>query len=198
MLNEFDPQWTDLECSLFKPPHDLQRMHLKVTKHGRFCKQKNQLPTKTHDELKDNSNITRKFGLIFFCHYIKVVILSSGLLKRLDYTLKKSHQGGSTLNREIKEFGVHVGTIWTRKNNPHVEETRWRILQAPPPLKYWINHKVLKWKLCWHTKPLGGLDVHMVNNLQINMHLLSKILRVLNFGGCLDIEQKPTHPTSSC
>ena len=31
-------------------------MHLKLTKHGRFCEQDNQLPTKSHDELKDNSN----------------------------------------------------------------------------------------------------------------------------------------------
>jgi hypothetical protein len=31
------------------------RMHQKLTKHGRFCKQNNQLPTKTHVELKDNS-----------------------------------------------------------------------------------------------------------------------------------------------
>jgi hypothetical protein len=31
------------------------RMHHKLTKHGKFCKQNNQLPTKTHVELKDNS-----------------------------------------------------------------------------------------------------------------------------------------------
>ena len=31
------------------------RMHQKLTKHGRFYKQKNQLPTKSHVELKDNS-----------------------------------------------------------------------------------------------------------------------------------------------
>jgi hypothetical protein len=31
------------------------RMHQKLTKHGRFCKQNNQLPTKTRVELKDNS-----------------------------------------------------------------------------------------------------------------------------------------------
>ena len=31
------------------------RMHQKLTKHERFCKQNNQLPTKTHVELKDNS-----------------------------------------------------------------------------------------------------------------------------------------------
>jgi hypothetical protein len=30
-------------------------MHQKLTKHGRFCRQNNQLPTKTHVELKDNS-----------------------------------------------------------------------------------------------------------------------------------------------
>jgi hypothetical protein len=28
----------------------------KLTKHGRFCKQNNQLPTQTHVELKDNYN----------------------------------------------------------------------------------------------------------------------------------------------
>jgi hypothetical protein len=33
------------------------RMHQKLTKHGKFCKQNNQLPTKSHDELKDNSII---------------------------------------------------------------------------------------------------------------------------------------------
>jgi hypothetical protein len=30
-------------------------MHHKLIKHGRFWKQNNQLPTKTHVELKDNS-----------------------------------------------------------------------------------------------------------------------------------------------
>jgi len=30
-------------------------MHQKLTKHGRFCKQNNQLPTKSHDEFKDKS-----------------------------------------------------------------------------------------------------------------------------------------------
>ena len=60
---EFDPQWTDKECSLFKPLHDLQDMHLKLTKHGRFCKQNNQLPTKSHDELKDTTTPKCKFFL---------------------------------------------------------------------------------------------------------------------------------------
>ena len=36
-------------------------MHLEVTKHGRFSKQNNQLPTKSYDELKDNSNIQPTF-----------------------------------------------------------------------------------------------------------------------------------------
>jgi hypothetical protein len=31
-------------------------MHHKLTKPEKFCKQSNQLPTKTHLELKDNSN----------------------------------------------------------------------------------------------------------------------------------------------
>ena len=33
------------------------RMHQKLTKHGKFCKQNNQLPTKSHEELNDNSNV---------------------------------------------------------------------------------------------------------------------------------------------
>jgi hypothetical protein len=37
------------------------RMHHKLTKHGRFCKQNNQLPTKTHVELKDNSIAVDEF-----------------------------------------------------------------------------------------------------------------------------------------
>ena len=42
-----------------QPPN----MHLKLTKHGRFCKQNNQLPTKSHDELKDNSNVSKSTPL---------------------------------------------------------------------------------------------------------------------------------------
>ena len=38
-----------------RPPN----MHLKLTKHGRFCKQNNQLPTKSHDELEDNSILSQ-------------------------------------------------------------------------------------------------------------------------------------------
>jgi hypothetical protein len=41
------------------PPH----MHHKLTKHGRFWKQNNQLPTKTHVELKDNSNVIKYSNL---------------------------------------------------------------------------------------------------------------------------------------
>ena len=39
-----------------RPPN----MHLKLTKHGKFYKQNNQLPTKSHDEFKDNSNPSPK------------------------------------------------------------------------------------------------------------------------------------------
>ena len=41
-------------------------MHLKLTKHGRFCKHNNQLPTKSHVELEDNSNVVSVI-LCFFC-----------------------------------------------------------------------------------------------------------------------------------
>ena len=35
-------------------------MHQKLTKHERFYKQNNQLPTKSHDELEDNCNVWRE------------------------------------------------------------------------------------------------------------------------------------------
>jgi hypothetical protein len=34
------------------------RMHPKLTKHGKFCKQNNQLPIKSHDEVKNYSIVT--------------------------------------------------------------------------------------------------------------------------------------------
>jgi hypothetical protein len=37
-------------------------MHQKLTKHGRVCKQNNQLPTKSHHDLKDNFNQLHIFG----------------------------------------------------------------------------------------------------------------------------------------
>ena len=35
------------------------RMHQKLTKHEKFCKQNNQLLTKNHDELEDNSIVCK-------------------------------------------------------------------------------------------------------------------------------------------
>jgi hypothetical protein len=43
------------------------RMHHKLTKHGRFCKQNNQLPTKTHVELKDNSIVQNEIAHLHEC-----------------------------------------------------------------------------------------------------------------------------------
>ena len=38
------------------------RMHQKLTKHGKFCKQINQLPTKSHVELENNYSIRNSLG----------------------------------------------------------------------------------------------------------------------------------------
>ena len=43
-------------------------MHQTLTKHGRFCKQNNHLPIKSHDELEDNCNV---YLLIYFFVYYK-------------------------------------------------------------------------------------------------------------------------------
>jgi hypothetical protein len=41
------------------------RIHQKLTKHGKVCKQNNKLPTKSHDELEDNSNVHHLHEPIF-------------------------------------------------------------------------------------------------------------------------------------
>ena len=58
------------------PPH----MHQKLTKHKRFCKQNNQLPTKSHDELKDNS-------IIQFLSDMCLHVVCSWILPKLHTTL---------------------------------------------------------------------------------------------------------------
>ena len=50
----------NINCSLPKPPHYLQACTKYVQKHGRCCMQNNQLSTKGHDELEDNSIIYYK------------------------------------------------------------------------------------------------------------------------------------------
>jgi hypothetical protein len=45
-------------------------MHQKLTKHGRFGKQNNQLPTKSHVELKDNSNMDKWYSRMQVQFYI--------------------------------------------------------------------------------------------------------------------------------
>jgi hypothetical protein len=39
------------------------RMHQKLTKHGKFGQQNNQLPTKSHVELEDNPSMLITFSL---------------------------------------------------------------------------------------------------------------------------------------
>ena len=47
---EFDPQWTDIECS-----HYLQKCIKGLANMEGCCMQNNQLPTETYVELEDNS-----------------------------------------------------------------------------------------------------------------------------------------------
>ena len=53
----------------FKPPHGLQTCTKKLTKHGRLCKQNNQLPTKSYVELEDTL-----LWLHFIIFYINIQI----------------------------------------------------------------------------------------------------------------------------
>ena len=53
------------------------RMHHKLTKHGRFCMQNNQLPTKTHVESKDNSILSKKILSSLFDRCVFHLILYS-------------------------------------------------------------------------------------------------------------------------
>jgi hypothetical protein len=57
------------------------RMHQKVTKHGRFCKQNNELPTKNQVELKDNSIewVLSNLSLFIFIYYYDLLLLWIGM-----------------------------------------------------------------------------------------------------------------------
>ena len=45
-----------------RPPN----IHQKLTKHENFCKQKNKLPTKSHDDLEHNSNSLLNYLISLF------------------------------------------------------------------------------------------------------------------------------------
>ena len=53
------PSWTNIECSMFKPPHYLHACTKNLPTHGKFYKQNNQLLTKSHVELNNNSIVKR-------------------------------------------------------------------------------------------------------------------------------------------
>ena len=53
--------------------------------------------------------------------------------------------GRSTLNREVKVFGIHVTAIWTPQKNPQVERKNDQV---------YCNWN---WILCWHPWPLWAL-----------------------------------------
>jgi hypothetical protein len=74
-------------------------MHQKLTKHEKFCKQINQLPTKSHVELKDNS----------IMHQI-----SSLYLALVD------QKSGSTVSGTISMATTHVNFI-LRTTSLHLE-----------------------------------------------------------------------------
>ena len=122
---EFDPQWIDSECSLFKRPHDLQHMHLMLTKHGRFCKQNNQLLIKRHDELKDNSNrginsTALSVGSWLFCRQdlpcsVSFWCILGGSVEVWTKNMMYRHQSRVNL---ILAFQVVLKWVWPL-NEPH-------------------------------------------------------------------------------
>jgi hypothetical protein len=70
-------------------------MHHKLTKHGRFCKVNNQLPTKIHVELKDISNTFQKLyqfeRITWWCLFVLESIVESILNYVLLEKLLKNH-----------------------------------------------------------------------------------------------------------
>jgi hypothetical protein len=77
------------------------RMCQKLTKHRRFCKQNNQLPNKSHDELEDNSNSSRalrKRGPWEYCSPFLVWHLWETQKCRI---IEVSYYWGNTKTKEI-------------------------------------------------------------------------------------------------
>ena len=51
-------------------------MHQQLTKHGRFCKQDNQLPTESPDELEHNSIMFNMVECTFDFHDMELTLVS--------------------------------------------------------------------------------------------------------------------------
>ena len=73
------------------------RMHQKLTNHGKFCMQNNQLPTKSHVELKDNS-------IIHAC-YISVASIAFHVLLSKAYVLRTFWRW--ELSQPLKVHTIH-------------------------------------------------------------------------------------------
>ena len=87
MPRYFDPQGTGIECSLIKASHYLQRC-TKVTEHGRYSTQNNQLLTKCHSGLENNCSDSRFPKLHHHNHHVTTLF-------------------GITIT--LSDFGVSVG-----------------------------------------------------------------------------------------
>jgi hypothetical protein len=104
------------------------RMHHKLTKHGRFCKQNNHLPTKTHVELKDNSIMSLRIEsgdqcecsnpMPWYCTCVQASrqvldnygnMSSACVLFVLDQLRKNSIDAGATTTGEGNDFGLLIG-----------------------------------------------------------------------------------------
>jgi len=104
-------------------------MHHKLTKHERFCKQNNQLPTKTHVELKANSNmqalkvnkvkqlflsrVLSSCYLVYFQVSLQARQLMRSLLQRNPSRRLGSHRGAN----DIKTHDFFKGIDWALLRN---------------------------------------------------------------------------------
>jgi hypothetical protein len=88
------------------------RMHQKLTKRGRFCKQNNQLPTKSHDELKDNSIMCTVWGILTSnCTKTSAPTLPN---TKYNQTSKRNRDPGTTNTKTKNDFQRDLTTGETK------------------------------------------------------------------------------------
>ena len=152
-LDKCNARWGYLGTS-----HDLQRMHLKLTKHGRFCKQKQLSPYQTHVELKDNSNVDNlklslhnlihnlhnsKLKLDYKHHYVYIQIMYTIYTIMCTFELPPRDHIQATLSTYNiilrQQFGQLPMSVYTEKVKllkwPHSQQLEEELHVLQHPLK---------------------------------------------------------------
>ena len=103
--------WTNMEYPSVKPPHQLRACTEKLTEHGKWCMQNNQLPANCPVELNDSCN----GWSLFWCFWQSQFAWCEGsVAMRIDVGLITLKKSAATMRNQNSSFKLFV--LLSRKN----------------------------------------------------------------------------------